>query len=145
MSGPQKGAIWNAIQKVADETGVDHRVILAVVIQESGGCVRAPTSSFGVRNPGIMQCHDGAGTCNSDITGRVQNPCSSDIITQMVREGTAGTDSGDGLANCINSSGRSNDADFYRGVRIYNSGSVAYSGWLECGIATHCYASDIAK
>lgn len=115
------------------------------MLQESSGCVRAPTSNYGVRNPGLMQSHNGGGTCNSDITGQVQSPCPAGVITQMIREGAGGTDSGDGLANCINQSGRSNDADFYRAARIYNSGSVASSGRLECGIATHCYASDIAK
>lgn len=32
-SGPEIGAIWNAIQQVATETRVDHRFILAVMLQ----------------------------------------------------------------------------------------------------------------
>ena len=55
----------------ADATGVDHRFILAVIMQESGGCVRAPTTNYGVRNPGLMQDHNGSGTCNEN--GNVQN------------------------------------------------------------------------
>ena len=39
-SGPEIGSIYNAIQKVAAESKVDHRYILAVIMQESGGCVR---------------------------------------------------------------------------------------------------------
>jgi len=39
-SGPEVGAIYDSIQQVATETSVDHRFILAVIIQESGGCVR---------------------------------------------------------------------------------------------------------
>lgn len=39
-SGEEVGAIWNAIEEVAAETNVDHRFILAVILQESGGCVR---------------------------------------------------------------------------------------------------------
>lgn len=39
-SGSEVGAIYNAIQKIALETSVDHRFILATIIQESGGCVR---------------------------------------------------------------------------------------------------------
>jgi hypothetical protein len=35
-SGPEVGAIWNAIQQVAAETGVDHRFILAVIMQGMG-------------------------------------------------------------------------------------------------------------
>lgn len=144
-SGPEIGAIWDSIQQVAGETAVDHRFILAIMLQESGGCVRVQTTNYGVRNPGLMQCHDGDGTCNSDITGQVQNPCPTGVITQMIREGTAGTNSGDGLANCINQSGTNSDQDFYRAARIYNSGSIDSSTRLECGIATHCYASDIAN
>lgn len=39
-NGPEVGAIYNAIQQVAAETSVDHRFILATIMQESGGCVR---------------------------------------------------------------------------------------------------------
>ncbi|PQE08386.1 glycoside hydrolase protein [Rutstroemia sp. NJR-2017a WRK4] len=179
--GPEVGAIYDSIQQVATETAVDHRFILAVIMQESGGCVRVsvnqlvtelepkadytikiPTSfSDGnqpdsVRNPGLMQDHDGDGTCNSDITGQVQDPCPTGVITQMIREGTAGTNSGDGLAQTINGKhflhfqataefGVTKSRAFYLAARIYNSGSVDPSGNLEAGYATHCYASDIAN
>jgi hypothetical protein len=93
-----------AIEQVAATTGVDHRFILAIILQESGGCVRVPTSNYGVRNPGLMQDHNGYYTCNSDLTDEIDYPCSQDTITGMVSEGTAGTDDGDGLANCINES-----------------------------------------
>lgn len=144
-NGPEVGSIYNAIQQVAMETKVDHRFILAVILQESGGCVRVPTSNFGVRNPGLMQDHNGDATCNSDITGVVQNPCPQDVITRMVREGTAGTNDGDGLAQCINESGKGDVSAFYIAARLYNSGSVDGSGDLCKGIATHCYSSDIAN
>lgn len=45
-SGPEIGAIYDSIQEVATETNVDHRFILAVIIQESGGCVRVSSSSL---------------------------------------------------------------------------------------------------
>jgi hypothetical protein len=38
--GPEIGAIWDSIEQVAAETGVDHRFILAIMMQESKGCVR---------------------------------------------------------------------------------------------------------
>ncbi|GAD98869.1 hypothetical protein PMAA_009950 [Paecilomyces variotii No. 5] len=140
------GKIWDAIEQVAQETFVDHRFILATIMQESGGCVRVSTTNYGVRNPGLMQDHDGDATCNSDIAPyTVQTPCPPDVITQMVRDGTAGTASGDGLANCINQSGASDASAFYKAARIYNSGSIAASGNLQDGIATHCYSSDIAN
>lgn len=127
----------------AAATGVDHRLILAVIMQESHGCVRAPSTNLGVRNPGLMQDHDGAATCNEHHN--VQNPCPSATIYQMISEGTAGTDSGDGLANCINESGTNDVSAFYRAARIYNSGSISSTGQLQNGIATHCYSSDIAN
>lgn len=142
-SGPEVGAIYDAIETVAKDTKVDHRFILAVIMQESGGCVRAPTTNFGVRNPGLMQDHNGKATCNDG--GSVSNPCPMDVVTGMVREGTAGTEDGDGLAQTINQAGVSDVSAFYRAARIYNSGSVDPSGDLGKGIATHCYASDIAN
>ncbi len=135
--------MYNAIQSTATATGLDHRFILAVIIQESGGCVRVPTTNYGVRNPGLMQDHNGAATCNDE--GHVQNPCPTSDINQMVSEGSAGTTSGDGLAQCINESGASDVSAFYKGARIYNSGSLDPSGNLGAGVATHCYASDIAN
>ena len=137
--------IYNSIQTVALETLIDHRFILAVMIQESGGCVRAPTSNYGVRNPGLMQDHNGAGTCNSDITKKVLNPCPTAQILTMIREGAAGTASGDGMAQCMNEASDATDRVYYKAARIYNSGSIAASGNLEDGIGTHCYASDIAN
>lgn len=142
-SGDEIGAIYNGIQQVATETEVDHRFILAVIMQESGGCVRAPTTNHGVRNPGLMQDHDGTATCND--SGDVQTPCPADTITQMIRDGSAGTASGDGLAQCINESGASDVSAFYKAARIYNSGSVAASGDLGAPGATRCYSSDIAN
>ena len=102
-----------------------------------------PILAFAI--PGLMQDHNGDATCNSDITGVVQNPCPQDVITRMVREGSAGTNDGDGLAQCINESGKDDATAFYIAARLYNSGSVDGSGDLCSGIATHCYSSDIAN
>ncbi|KAH8593948.1 hypothetical protein B0O99DRAFT_626495 [Bisporella sp. PMI_857] len=134
--------IKSAIQTVAQSSGVDARYILAIVMQESNGCIRAPTTNYGVRNPGLMQSHNGEGTCN-DAT--VQNPCPESEILQMIQDGTVGTSSGDGLVGCIKQSGASDVSKYYKAARIYNSGSIDGSKNLGAGIATHCYASDIAN
>lgn len=67
----------------------------------------------------------------------------------MIREGTAGTpwETGLGLVEALRqASGSVNDVGrYYRAARIYNSGSVDASGNLEAGVATHCYASDVAN
>jgi len=135
-------AIKSGILTVAAETGVDSRYILAILMQESNGCVRVPTTNWGVRNPGLMQDHDGAATCNE---GGVQNPCPAATITQMIRDGAAGTPAGEGLKQTIARSGATDVSKYYKAARLYNSGSIDASGNLGAGIATHCYASDIAN
>jgi len=162
-SDEENDDIKSAIQSVASSSGVDARFILAVMMQESKGCVRTPTTNYGVNNPGLMQSHDGAGSCNN---GGVQDPCPQSEITQMIKDGATGTAAGDGLeqtlseaqatdvSKCVASSRLSYTIKFpvtdiisryYKAARIYNSGSIAASGKLEDGIATHCYASDIAN
>lgn len=117
------------------------------MMQESKGCVRAPTTNWGVRNPGLMQDHNGAATCNEG--GHAQNPCPTATITQMLREGAGGTNYGDGLQQLLAKAGgagyRSDASAYYRAARMYNSGSIHGSGNLGQGYATHCYASDIAN
>ncbi|KAK4494843.1 hypothetical protein PRZ48_014199 [Zasmidium cellare] len=136
----------SAIQAEAQSTGIDERFILAVVMQESKGCVRAPTTNNGVINPGLMQDHDGSGSCNkASIGGQVMTPCPSDEIHQMIKDGTSGTSAGDGLQQCITQASCEDVSKYYKAGRIYNSGSVDPSGDLGAGIATHCYASDIAN
>ena len=69
-------AIHDSILSVAGPTNVDPRLVLAVVIQESKGCVRVPSPS-GV-NPGLMQSADGSGTCN---VGGQGISCSNDAVS----------------------------------------------------------------
>jgi len=143
-NSPQETSdIATGIKQVATETGVDDRFILAILLQESNGCVRAPTSNYGVRNPGLMQDHDGSATCNE--AGRIQNPCPTSTIAQMIREGVAGTSAGDGLVQTMKQAQGYGTSKYYVSARIYNSGSLASSGDLGDGIATHCYVSDIAN
>lgn len=135
--------IQNGVQQIANETNVDSRFILAIMLQESLGCVRAPTTNGGVTNPGLMQSHDGSGSCNNNEN--IQTPCPDDEIIQMIHDGVAGTSSGNGLVQCLAQAGTSDVSKYYKAARIYNSGSIAASGDLGTGVATHCYASDIAN
>lgn len=140
-------ALRNATLSISTETNTDPRFILAVIMQESNGCVRVPTSYYSVRNPGLMQSHNGPATCNEDATPLY--PCPYATIEEMIREGTAGTswDTGLGLVEALRQAtgGVDDVGRYYRAARIYNSGSVDASGDLEAGIATHCYASDVAN
>ncbi|TGO49125.1 hypothetical protein BCON_0220g00110 [Botryotinia convoluta] len=133
----------SAISEVAETTGIDSRFILAIVMQESNGCVRAPTTVYSISNPGLMQSHEGSGSCNSGSS--IQNPCPKSEMVQMITDGTAGTSSGDGLAQCLKESAATDVSKYYKAARIYNSGSIGSSGNLGDGVATHCYATDIAN
>ncbi|EPS31169.1 peptidoglycan binding domain-containing protein [Penicillium oxalicum 114-2] len=138
----------SAIIKIAGESGVDARFILAIIMQESNGCVRVHTTNNGVVNPGLMQSHNGKGSCNTGINApeNVQNPCPASEIEQMIRDGTMGTADGDGLKQLLAQNGGTDDVTaYYKAARCYNSGSIAANGNLGAGIATHCYASDIAN
>ncbi|QDS75746.1 hypothetical protein FKW77_008483 [Venturia effusa] len=137
--------IATAVKTVATESGVDSRFILAIMLQESNGCVRAPTTNYGVRNPGLMQDHDGSATCNE--AGRVRNPCPAPSILKMIGEGVVGTPAGDGLVQTMAKAQGygTSSSKYYVSARIYNSGSLAADGDLGGGVATHCYVSDVAN
>jgi LysM domain-containing protein len=135
--------IYNSIVQISSKTNVDARFILAIMIEESSGCVRAPSTSGAVRNPGLMQSHNGVGTCNDQ--GQVQNPCPTQQIFQMILDGVNGTPSGDGLLQLLQSSGGSLDMKYFQAARKYNSGSIDSSGNLSAGVANKCYVSDIAN
>lgn len=126
--------IYNAIQDRANASLVDHRYILAVVLQESHGCVHvvSTTSSGGVNNPGLMQSHDGTSYSSS-------HPSQS--ILTMIQDGTQGTSAGGGLVQNLNIYGNP-----YSAARGYNSGHVPRDGNLsKAAGATACYVSDIAN
>ncbi|EED16781.1 muramidase, putative [Talaromyces stipitatus ATCC 10500] len=143
--------IYNAIQSVSKSSGVDARFILAIVMQESNGCVRVQTTNYGVNNPGLMQSHNGKGTCNP---GTPISPCPSDTILQMITDGTEGTldqgaNGGPGLKQLIEqaeSKYHATDATkYYIAARLYNAGSVPDNLNLGAAGATACYSSDVAN
>ncbi|KAJ9609486.1 hypothetical protein H2200_005813 [Cladophialophora chaetospira] len=123
--------IKKSIEQVARESGVDVRVILCIIVQESGGNVRIPTTDNGVRNPGIMQSHNGVAFNPGDPAGS---------ILQMVRDGTEGTRSGDGLKQNFTHQG-----NWYAAFREYNSGSVNQADMNDPKGATGSYVRDAAN
>ena len=134
----------SAIESVASETGVDSRFILAVMMQESKGCVRVPTTAWSHENPGLFQSFQGTGTCNPDGTGVV--PCPADTIKQMVSDGVAGTAAGPGLKQNMEQCTSTGSQQYYQAARIYNSGSIPSGGDLNAPAAgTPCYCADIAN
>ncbi|KAL8780152.1 MAG: hypothetical protein Q9213_006607 [Squamulea squamosa] len=146
---PEIVSIHHATLTISVATNTDPRFILAVILQESSGCVRVPTSFYSLRNPGLMQSHNGPATCNEDASPIY--PCPYERIEEMIREGTAGTFEGKGMGLVValrnaTVDGKVDDVGrYYRAARIYNSGEIDASGDLGKGVATHCYASDIAN
>ncbi len=143
-SADETQQIYNAIEAVAGKCYVDHRFILAIIMQETKGCVRAPTTNYGVRNPGLIQTHNGTGTCNDN--GNIQNPCPATEIFLMVEDGAMGTIYGDGLTQSLNEATGSGAQANYQAARMYNSGSIPSNGDLGgCPGSTPCYSSDVAN
>jgi len=140
--------LHDAILQASTWSAMDPRFILAMVMQESSGCVRVHTTNNGVRNPGLLQDHDGVHTCNDN--NRIQNPCPKEEITYMVSDGIGGTPAGDGIAALVNkmaaNTGVSSAWPFYKAARVYNSGSIGAGGDLNAANgATASYACDVAN
>ncbi|KAF2159596.1 hypothetical protein M409DRAFT_70911 [Zasmidium cellare ATCC 36951] len=117
----------------------------------SNGCLRAPktTSVDGIVNPGLLQTFQGSAMCNSGSAtapADVKTPCPASTIKSMIEQGTMGTTPGGmSLTYALKQSGATDVSKYYKAARIYNSGLIASSGLLQDGVATHCYASDIAN
>jgi hypothetical protein len=115
--------------------------ILAIIMQESKGCVRAPTTVWSHANPGLMQSAQGTGSCNPD--GNPVSPCSSSEIRQMIHDGTNGDGLETTLTQCVADAGTTDDSKWYKAARLYNAGRITDN---NLGIGpTPCYASDIAN
>ncbi|KAF1361116.1 hypothetical protein EJ07DRAFT_90490, partial [Lizonia empirigonia] len=134
-------AIKDSITGESNSTGIPREFILAIVMQESKGCVRAPTTRWSHDNPGLMQSAQGKGTCNPD--GNPTTPCPATIIRLMVHDGTDGDGLETTLQQCLADAGTSDDSKYYKAARLYNAGRITDN---NLGIGpTPCYASDIAN
>jgi hypothetical protein len=152
--------IWDAIQAAAAVSGVDHRFILAIMMQESGGCVRVYRTANGNGNPGLPQDHEGPNDCNPMAKGdhsRMLSPCPAEKINGMVQDGVGGTSAGAGLAEYLNAAvgygqaaglanmDGANAQIYYQAARQYNSGSVNYGNLDDAFQSNPCYAMNIAN
>ncbi|PVH80388.1 hypothetical protein DL98DRAFT_418746, partial [Cadophora sp. DSE1049] len=123
--------IGSSIPLVATESRLDARVILCIIMQESGGNVRVGNTFNGVTNTGIMQAYNGASFNAADPAGS---------ILQMIRDGAMGTRNGPGLRQAFDEFG-----DYYEAARKYNSGSVDRSQLNNPLGATAGYVRDLAN
>lgn len=145
-SEAEVAVIKSGIESAASASGLDHRFIMAAMMQESNGCVRVPNSvspNEKIRNPGLFQCANGVHTCNED--GNLRNPCPDEQIIGMINDGILGTASGDGLQQLVKKTGVDDVSKYYKASVLYNSGVLPESGNLGDGRATACYASDLAN
>lgn len=129
------------IPVIATESGVDERVILCIIMQESGGDVYtntsvSPTPPY-VNNTGIMQAFNGASV---ETLETAKSPTT--VVGQMIRDGTEGTDPEEtnGLKGLWKHWG-----NWYEVFRAYNSGSVDTSDLNDGLGATDSYVSDVAN
>ena len=139
-----------SIRDIAASTGIDARFVLAIILQESTGCVRVITTAYSHANPGLMQSFNGTGSCNGNnptagTTGTVLTPCPKSEIYQQILDGTNGTIWGPGLKQDFAQQGDTGSQGYYRTARLYNGGSLEASGDLEGPCCTTSYASDIAN
>jgi len=64
----------------------------------------------------------------------------------MIKDGTEGTASGDGLKQCLTETGDTDVSKYYRAARIYNGGLGGYHpDDLGTGCCTLCYSTDVAN
>ena len=136
----QNQMIKNGIDVVAKQSMVDPRFILAIIMQESHGCLAVPTTNNGISNPGLMQSHNGAKWVGASASPDEQQKS----IIQQITDGVQGTNGqpggGDGLVQGINKYG-----DIYAASRMYNSGSCDTSDLNNGYSATASYVQDIAN
>ena len=103
-------SIKSSIEEVARNSSVDVRALLCIIVQQSGGNVRGGNTNKEIQNPGLIHSDAGVSFDPKDPKGS---------ISQMVKDGTEGTKTGDGLKQCLERYGNHHEC-----FRAYNSGSV---------------------
>ncbi|KAK8061812.1 hypothetical protein PG994_008178 [Apiospora phragmitis] len=130
------GRINVAIRNAASSIGVDERVILGIIMQESHGYVGVITTfspGEGIPTAGIMQCSNCPGYPG-------QTALSQDQISGMVNGGTNHF-----KANLQDFGDKWSEESIYPALREYNSGSVNQNDLSDGLGATASYVSDIAQ
>ncbi|KAB2570553.1 Exo-beta-protein [Lasiodiplodia theobromae] len=133
--------LHDKILLVASDTSVDARLILATILQESGGRLDAPCTGTG--NCGLMQGPPGS----ASYDGGSGDAAAS--IEQMIRDGVQGTpgtwpSGGPGLEYWLDVYGGDEP---WKALRAYNTGSVPDAGDLSVtnGVGTESYVVDVAN
>ncbi|KAJ4396494.1 hypothetical protein N0V93_000713 [Gnomoniopsis smithogilvyi] len=125
--------IYAAILQVASNTGIDNRVILAIIMQESHGQVNVKNAGDGQNTPGLMQAQGCPNHAGEAVVSR-------EAVLEMVQCGSDHFKNVDG--------GASSDEDIiYTALRSYNSGvnGVNRDDLSNSGSGTNSYVSDVAN
>lgn len=138
-----------ALQAEATNGNVPVNFAFAIMMQESIGCVAVATTDNGIKNPGIFQAYNGAGTCDNTTD------CPMNSIQQMAKDGICGTPLASGQGN---QKGLEQDYEdpqvasateeaqrWYRVARLYNSGSVDTANLNNGFTSTACYVMDVVN
>ncbi|KAH8646506.1 hypothetical protein BGZ60DRAFT_391957, partial [Tricladium varicosporioides] len=139
--------IKSAIQTISKQHSVDERVILAMVMQESGGCARVKTTTSpppdNIPNPGLMQDYKGSHNCE----GFGSKECPKSQIDGMIEDGTSFFAEKVKGAGALSPAPKNDAQKYYWALRIYNSGNYKPGDNLvgSAGAATAPYASDMAN
>lgn len=90
-----------ALENVAAASRIPASFLLAIMLQESNGCVRVPTTyspGDNIANAGLMQSFNGRATCNGGSRYALAAPCPAAIIQAMIAEGVSSMSVGLGPA-----------------------------------------------
>ena len=132
--------LHDALARQADIAGVPRAFALAIMMQESLGCVFVDTTFGSVSNPGLMQDHDGFASCAG------KSHCPPHTIESMLHQGLCGTSSGAGIQQCYAQAHANGRAQrWYQAARIYNSGSLVSTDLTSAYVGNPCYTSDVAN
>ncbi|KAI4201433.1 MAG: hypothetical protein LQ350_003271 [Teloschistes chrysophthalmus] len=133
-SSEDVGRIFNAIVDAA-KIGVEERVILCIIMQESRGNVgvNGPRNQDGNVTGGLMQAVESPGFPGQHNLSQAQ-------ISSMVQAGTKHY-----KGNLQQLDNADTASTIYRALRLYNSGSIDESNLSDGKGATPEYVSDIAN
>ncbi|OAX81627.1 hypothetical protein ACJ72_04026 [Emergomyces africanus] len=123
------------IEEAAAQGGVDRAILLAMIMQESTGNVRA-INGDGV-TPGLLQALGGP-----SCLGTAFGECPESTIKNMIYAGMMGTGQTEGIAACL----KKNRRQYAFMLRCYNSGSITDPLNLDVvKFGTPSYVSDVAN
>ncbi|KAI2483071.1 hypothetical protein Ptr902_05388 [Pyrenophora tritici-repentis] len=133
----------SSILSTATKSSIPAEFILAIIMQESRDCVRAPTTEYaGNQNPGLMQTA-GHASCHPS-NAEPMSQCPNNMIGDMINEGTMGRGSGMNLRDALSAFNDEGATKYYKAARRYNPGAGVTS--MDMGVgSTPCYASDVAN